>query len=227
MATGSTGPPFSTVGPDAPESTIEGKYPGFSSCMIGGADCAPIGTKTCLPSGSRFESCDDLIGSWSSASGVCGDPAYWQNTYCACVNNFEPCPMFKDPVCGNSSTAYQPSSWVMTQGTGTGTVLIPAGQAALCKDTPICVNLVQVGGASNVLPGTIQQCGSFTPITNTYSANTFLVIMVFILVVVLVWLLNQPVEEASRSGGSGAGRPNKRVKTNVTFAIWSNDDLIK
>jgi len=210
MSTSSTGPPFSTFGPDSSEILIEKDYAGFTQCLTFNTECAPLGTKACLPPESQYSTCDELIGSWSSGTGVCGDPDYWDNTYCACVNNFEPCPMFKDPVCGNSSTAYQPSSWFTVQGTGASAQIIPSDQAAECKNTPICVNLVQVGGASNVLPGTIQQCGSFTPITNTYAANTFLIVMVFILVVVLVWLLNQPVESSDQADQPGqADQPDQ------------------
>jgi len=211
MSTGSTGPPFSKFGPDnASIADIDGLpgYGGFAACM------ANNGAK--LPNGSAYGSCDELVGSYSNQnstnsagsnlSGVCGDPSYWQSTYCACVNNFQPCPMYQDPVCGNSSTAYQPAAWFTTQGSGTGEVVIPSNEAALCKNTPICVNLVQVGGASNVLPGTIQQCGAFTPITNTYSANIFLVVLVFILVVVLVWLLKQPVEDTQSKTATGSGQ---------------------
>lgn len=211
MSTGSTGPPFAKFGPDTDSiANIDGMsgYNGFALCMAN--------NMSTVPNGSAYNNCDELVGSYSNQNsknevgspinGVCGDPNYWQSTYCACVNNFQPCPMYQDPVCGNSSTAYQPASWFTTQGTGTDEVIVPSNEAAICKNTPICVNLVQVGGASNVLPGTIQQCGAFTPITNTYSANIFLVVLVFILVVVLVWLLNQPVDDTPSKTVIGSGQ---------------------
>ena len=171
-------------GPDAPLSNL------------------PVEFRACLPpntlSPAQQASCDTAVGSMASGIGYCSEAPYNTMTYCACVNNAIPCPMIAAAACVNSAFSYRPSD-----------MLAPNGQSYLdCKGTPICVNIVEVGGSQNVVSGITQECGVIQNITNVISTNPPLAVLAIILFIMLVILLSMRSEDGGGgSGRGGRGRP--------------------
>ncbi|MFA6166973.1 MAG: hypothetical protein WC700_10170 [Gemmatimonadaceae bacterium] len=142
--------------------------------------------------------CDALVGSAASGNGYCSRSQYAQTTYCACVNNAIPCAGVVAAACVNSEFAYRPTA-----------IRAPAGEDYLaCKNLPICINVVEVGGNQNVVQNIKQECGPITNITNIINANPTLAILVFVLVVALVILMRMSV-----SDDNGAPPPARLVVT--------------
>lgn len=147
----------------------------------------------CLPPAAPSTACDLTVGSLASGLGYCGQvdpasgeaitsPVYAQMTYCACVNNAAPCPEYTSAVCANSAFAYRPHAWYASPSQG-------ESYDANCQNTPICVNLVEVGGDQNVVSGLTQQCGTFETLQLVIGANPALALVAFFLILVIAGLL--------------------------------------
>jgi hypothetical protein len=150
----------------------------------------PEAFQKCLPPNAQTVTTDGVIGSLASGQGYCsqttpdprypGSAPYAQSTYCACVNNAIPCPMVAAAACANSAFAYLPTR--MTP---------PSGSAyAVCKDRPICINIVEVGGNQNIVSGITQQCGVIQNIQNVIQTSPTLAALAFLLFITLVVLLS-------------------------------------
>jgi len=150
----------------------------------------PAAARACLTPVASTPACDEYIGSADSGQGFCADPLYKTTTYCACVNNAISCPQFSMASCANAAYAYKPSWWYA--GTGPG----GAGPTpnATCATSPICVNLVEVGGDQNVVTGITQQCGTITNVTNVLKTNPTLATLAFLLFVILIIVMSLPAD---------------------------------
>jgi hypothetical protein len=127
-----------------------------------------------------------LIGNAATGYGFCGQEETAQMTYCACVNNSTACPQYSMASCANSAYAYKPWSWYQPGLAG------KPSEDAKCEKTPICVNLVEVGGENNVVSGVTQQCGTFSRMVNILKASPALAVLAFLLLIALVVTLVTP-----------------------------------
>ena len=158
---------WTSFGPDPPIATLPDRF------------------RTCLPPNQPSSECDLIVGNTAmgeqgtdpaSLNGFCADPQYRETTYCACVNNAIPCPMIAAAACANSAFSYLPTGMIP-----------PSGEHYLtCKNEPICINILEVGGSQNVVSGITQQCGIITNITNVVKANPSLAIIIFVLLIALI-----------------------------------------
>ena len=129
----------------------------------------PPDFQACVSAAAPTAECDTIVGSAESGGGYCASPAYQQTTYCACVNNAMPCPIHVSAACANAAHAYQSSKMVAS---------LPE-----CEKTPVCINVVEVGGSQNVVSGIVQQCGTIEKMGNLISTSPLFAAIVFILVV--------------------------------------------
>lgn len=149
----------------------------------------------CLYPASPSATCDNLIGDADSGHGFCSLPEYRTTTYCACVNNSAPCPQISMASCANAAFSYKPAAWYTPTGpNGSG-----PSKNADCATSPICINLVEVGGDQNVVSGITQQCGTITNVTNVLKTNPFLAVLTFLLVIVLIIVMTSHTESAEGS----------------------------
>jgi hypothetical protein len=156
----------------------------------------PIGVlpqpfRDCLPGNPASADCDAIVGSTQIGTGYCSVDPYRRMSYCACVNNKIPCPMIAAVACANSAYAYLPTGMTPPDG----------AKYVSCKSSPICVNLVDVGGSQNVVPGVVQQCGTVTNVTRSITANPALVALALVLIFVIaafLWL--RPSAPAAAAG---------------------------
>ena len=146
---------WSSFGPDPPFSSLPAQ---FQACIQ-------------KPSAD----CDAIIGSTAEPPGFCSENAYKQTTYCACVNNALPCPLYTSTACANSANAYVSSK-------------LSAGLTG-CKDQNFCINVVDVGGSQNIVSGITQQCGVIQQTKNIILARPGFAALVFILIVALIIVL--------------------------------------
>lgn len=151
----------------------------------------PPDFRACLPPNPATPECDQVVRSLAAGQGYCGNrdgsgnptsANYGQMTYCACVNNAISCPEFTSAACANSAFAYKPYAWAVENAGG-------ESQYSSCEDTPICVNILEVGGDQNVVSGLTQQCGTFQTVQLVIGTNPALAALAFILIVVIVVLL--------------------------------------
>ena len=171
---------FTRFGPDPPLDSLVGADAPFKVCL--GDNLSPETRRYC----------DEIVGRWGG-TGYCADSKFAQTTYCACVNNLIPCPMFAAAACANAAFSYRTSR--MQEG----------GVAYKeCKGQPICVNIVEIGGSQNVVSGITQQCGVIQNIQNVYNTNPKLAVLTFILFIALVILMSMKADGAS---SSSAKRP--------------------
>jgi hypothetical protein len=182
---------WAAFGPDPPAATL------------------PAEMQACLPPAPPSLACDAIIGAADSGTGYCAADAYKTTTYCACVNNIQSCPQFSMASCANAAYAYRPAAWYA--GTGPGG-LSPSYQQS-CATSPICVNIVDVGGSQNLVSGITQQCGVITNVTNVIKASPILAILAFILIVALVYVLMSRTDDDDDddAGGDNRGRGDDNV----------------
>jgi hypothetical protein len=168
---------WTSFGPDPPPSAL------------------PAQAQQCLTPVISSAACDSYIGSADSGQGFCSQDAYKTTTYCACVNNATACPQFSMASCANAAFAYKPSWWYQ----GTGPTRNGPTPNETCSKSPICVNLVEVGGGENVVSGITQQCGTITNITNVMKTNPSLAALTIILVVALVIIMSMHADPGEGS----------------------------
>ena len=171
---------YTEFGPDPPVATI------------------PADFRACLPPAQGSAACDLIVGSSASGLGFCGDPRWRQTTYCACVNNSVGCPSFSMAACANSAHAYKPYAWYQSPQPG------QLSPYETCAKSPICVNLVEVGGSQNVVSGITQQCGAITNLTRLLKANPVLAAAAFVLVIALIVVLSSDTVDSSAPAAPGA-----------------------
>ena len=176
---------WTAFGPDPPISTL------------------PTLAQQCLSPGGDSDACDRYIGSADSGQGFCSLDAYKTTTYCACVNNAIACPQFSMAACANAAFAYKPAWWYA----GTGPGGASPSPNTTCATSPICVNLVEIGGEHNVVSNVAQQCGAITSLTNTLKANPILAVLAFLLFVALIVVMSLHVDPE----GSGSPSPLGKV----------------
>lgn len=177
---------YTEFGPDIPLSELP---PDFSACLPpnpSSPDCdSTVGS---LQSGLGYCSCDCDSGGDTPPSasacppGTCDGKSYAHMTYCACVNNAASCPQLSSAPCANSAFAYQPWGWSNTK----------KGDSTYdeeCATTPICVNIVEVGGDQNVVNDLTQQCGTFETVQIIIGTNPALAALALFLVLVILGLL--------------------------------------
>lgn len=136
----------------------------------------------CLPPNAPSRSCDTAMGNAQSGTGFCASPSFEKTTYCACVNNAVTCPQNSMAACASALYSYKP--WIWNQAIG------GESRNETCAKTPICVNLVEVGGSQNLVSGITQQCGTIQNITNVLKTNPTLAILLFILFIAFIVVLS-------------------------------------
>lgn len=165
---------WATFGPDPQFSTLPG----------------PV--QNCLKPGGASYLCDGIIGDMDSQIGFCGESQYARTTYCSCVNNSVPCPVYSMASCSNSALAYKPWAWYQAQPGG-------ESQDTKCGKEPICVNVVEAEGTNNLVPGLNQQCGTIENITNIAKTNPIMAAIIMILVIILVITLVIHIDSAAKT----------------------------
>ena len=169
---------FAKFGPDPPFSTLPQD---FQDCITASRTTTPI------------DGCDTTVGGAISGqtTGYCMvQPAgsletdYSQTTFCACVNNAISCPEFSVASCADAENAYIPTE-----------MALGGSDYTKCKGQPICVNLVDIGGSSNLASNITQECGVITNIYNTITASPALAAIVFVLVLALIILMMSRTDE--------------------------------
>ena len=173
---------FTTFGPDPPPSKLRTDAPDFYNCIFkGAAQCDAAGDPS---------ACDATVGSLAEGTGYCSMAQYAQTTYCACVNSpvadagcfFAPC---------TRNVAYLPCKQQQ---------IVKNGK---CPPAVVCTQVIEVGGANNVVSGNVQQCGIWQTITHAASQNLYLTVMAFILLVALVYVWRtRPSEVVAARGGA-------------------------
>lgn len=154
-------------------------------------DSLPIAAQKCLAPMTSSPSCDNYIGYAASGQGFCAQDEYKRTTYCACVNNAVACPQYSMASCANAAFAYKPSWWYTKTGpNGDG-----PSKNETCEKTPICVNLVEVGGNQNMVANVTQQCGTVTNVTNMLKANPMMSAFALILFIMLIIVLAVHTED--------------------------------
>lgn len=142
----------------------------------------PSDFQNCLPPNEPTSACDGIIGSADSGYGMCSDPKYQQTTYCSCVNNQISCPQTAAASCANSSFGYRTFKYTQK--------FNGVSDQDTCKNSPICVNILDVGGSQNIASNITQQCGVITNITKVLKTSPVLALITFILIVVLIILMS-------------------------------------
>ena len=174
--------PIARFGPDAPLAQL------------------PDAMRACLPPAPPSRGCDEIMGSAFGGLGYCSVEPYRSMSFCACANSSVPCPMIAAAACANSGFAYLPSPMQPPDG----------AKYAACRGQPICVNLVQIGGAQNVASGITQQCGTIQNVRNVVSANPALAGLAFVLVLALLLLLLTPTDPEPGEGAPGPPGPSEK-----------------
>jgi hypothetical protein len=140
----------------------------------------PAAMNDCMTNNSA--ACDKIMGSTTIGAGYCSTDPFKQQTYCACVNNINPCPQKSNAFCSGAD-AYHP--WIWNQPNGKD-----PSPNTICNNTPTCINNVNTTGSNNVITGITQQCGGvINNITNLIKTNPMLVGIVFVLFIALVIVL--------------------------------------
>lgn len=139
--------------------------------------------QACLPPNEPTQDCDKTIG-YAGNGGFCDNPNYQQTTYCACVNNAVACPQFSMAACANAAYSYKPWSWYQTLPNST------ASKDSECSTSPICVNLLEIGGEGNLTSNITQQCGVITNITNILKTKPTFAILLLILFIALIIIMS-------------------------------------
>lgn len=142
----------------------------------------------CLPPNQPTQACDAIVGSASAGNGTCADPMFMRTTYCACVNNATACPEFSMAACANSARSYKPWAWYQPTAGG-------ASKHELCAKSPICVNLLEIGGSQNVVNNITQQCGIITNITNVLKTSPALAVLTFLLLISLIVVMSMQTDD--------------------------------
>lgn len=171
---------WTSFGPDPPLSTLD------------------VTAQQCLAPNGASAACDAYIGSAAAGNGFCSLPTYKTTTYCACVNNAIPCPQNAMASCANAAYSYKLWQWTQTPSGG------GLSHNATCATSPICVNLVEVGGNQNVVSGITQQCGTITNITNVLKTNPALAVLTFLLFITLIVVMSL---HADSDGGKRSTPP--------------------
>ena len=162
---------WTTFGPDPPLSALPPDFVG------------------CLPPNKPSQACDGIVGSSTEGAGYCASAPYNRTTYCACVNNSVACPGFSMTSCSNSAYAYQPWAWFQ-KSVGGG-----PSKNEQCAASPICVNLVEVGGSQNVVSGVTQQCGTVENITKVLKEDPVLSALAFLLIIAFIVVLSMRADD--------------------------------
>jgi hypothetical protein len=152
---------WTTFGPDAPLASLPKEF------------------EQCLPPNKASQSCDAIVGSAVTGQGYCSQPAYQNMTYCSCVNNAVACPEFTMVSCANGDYSYKPWIWDQPQASG-----LSINQN--CQKNPICVNVVEAGGADNVLSNVNQNCGGSTTTAPSLLYIYIILVVMFVIIIGLV-----------------------------------------
>lgn len=151
----------------------------------------PADFLACLQ-GAPTAACDATVGNVFAGTGYCATDTYKTSTYCACVNSALPCPAVTSTVCTSSPNAYHATSMVAG-----------AVEFENCLVTPICLNVVAVGGSQNVVEAS-QSCGPGETIANAARARpAYAAAFVVLLVALLLAVATRP--ESGATGGDAGG----------------------
>lgn len=144
--------------------------------------------------GAPTSACDGVVGSVFSGAGYCAVDPYKTSTYCACVNSALPCPAVTSTVCTSSPHAYHATSMVAG-----------AVEFENCLVTPICLNVVAVGGTQNVVEAS-QSCGPGETLANAARARpAYAAAFVVLLVALLLAVATRPERDSRDSRGVSGG----------------------
>ncbi len=154
---------------------------------VGGVPCQnAVLVSGCL--GNPSASCDVLMGDATQPGSLCADPRFAGTVYCACVNAPLPCPITTFAPCANDPLAYQS--------------LLLQARNAVCSKQPLCINSEQVGGAQNVVYGTVQECGTITNILAQIPPLVYWVIVVAFAMVVYAAVAVRRARTSAPTGGA-------------------------
>ncbi len=122
---------------------------------------------------------DTVVGSTDVGQGYCNDQRYHDQSFCACVNAPEANAVCVFKPCANNALAYRNVDMHITE----------KNKSGACPKIMDCQQILNVGGASNVVSDIHQELncgGSVTNVLNKIITNPlWIVIIIFVLLIIL------------------------------------------